>query len=194
MTLYDIELLFEEYHISFDRNTNVAYMSEPDDEWQSEVWSVYVKNIPVIANQTTCIFDDEDIMFQFEVRYRLGTISSGCMTVGNMVSWYPNISALSGYIQAFRNYLQGGDLVAPSITSVNDWVCCNALSTDSIRECIKRHVDILKSIDDVFFKSVFDKAKEWREALDAETNKKVRIEMIDKFSEIIHRKMTIMLE
>lgn len=71
---------------------------------------------------------------------------------------------------------------------------CTANSTASIRECIKRHVDILLSIDDVFFKSVFDKAKEWREALDAETNKKVRIEMIDKFSEIIHRKMTIMLE
>ena len=194
MTLHDIELLFEEYHISFDRDENVAYMSEPDDEWQSEVWSVYVKNIPVIANQTTCIFDDEAIMFQFEVKYRLGTFSSGCMTVRNMVSWYPNISALSGYIQAFRNYLQGGDLVMPSITSVNDWVCWNALSTDSIRECIKRHVDILKNIDDVFFKSVFAKAKEWREALDAETNKKVRIEMIDKFSEIIHRKMTIMLE
>jgi len=52
----------------------------------------------------------------------------------------------------------------------------------------------LQRPDDVFFKSVFDKAKEWREALDAETNKKVRIEMIDKFSEIIHRKMTIMLE
>ena len=172
MTLHDIELLFEEYHISFDRDENVAYMSEPDDEWQSEVWSVYVKNIPVIANQTTCIFDDEDIMFQFEVKYRLGTFSSGCMAVRNMVSWYPNISALSGYIQAFRNYLQGGDLVTPSITSVNDWVCCNALSTDGIRECIKRHVDILKNIDDVFFKSVFAKAKEWREALDAETNKK----------------------
>lgn len=86
MTLYDIELLFEEYHITFDRNTNVAYMSEPDDEWQSEVWSVYVKNIPVIANQTTCIFDDEDIMFQFEVKYRLGTISSGC--IGLLGIWF----------------------------------------------------------------------------------------------------------
>lgn len=194
MTLHDIELLFEEYHISFDSDENVMYMSEPEDEWQKEVWSVYVKNIPVIANQTTCIFDDEDVMFQFEVRYRLGTVSSDCMTIGNMISWYPNISALSGYLQAFRNYLQGGDLVAPSITSVNDWVMCTVLSEDSIRECIKRHVDILLSIDDIFFKSVFDKAKEWREALDAETNKKVRIEMIDKFSEIIHRKMTIMLE
>lgn len=70
MTLYDIELLFEEYHITFDRNENVAYMSEPDDEWQSEVWSVYIKNIPEIANQTTCIFDDEDIMFQL----RLGIV------------------------------------------------------------------------------------------------------------------------
>lgn len=194
MTAHDMELLFEEYHISFDRDENVVYMSEPNDEWQKEVWQVFIKNIPVIANQTTCIFDDDDIVFQFEVRYRLGTVSSDRMTVGNMVSWHPNTTAISSYIQAFKNYLQGGNLAKPSISGVEDWVMYTVLSTDNIRECIKRHVDILKSVDDVFFESVFAKAKEWREALDAETNKKVRIEMIDKFSEIIHRKMTIMLE